>query len=100
MAERVAGSWKLTMDTPFGVQTPLLAIKQDGNAFSGTLTGTTGEAALEELKVEGAKLSFAARAKTPMGTFKVSYEATVAGDALSGAYETMMGSTPFTGVRQ
>lgn len=96
----VAGSWKLTMDTPFGVQTPLLAIKQENNAYSGTLTGATGEAVLEELKVEGSKLSFTAKAKTPMGSFQVSYRATVEGNAMSGTYETMMGTTEFTGVRQ
>jgi len=96
----VAGSWKLTMDTPFGVQTPLLAIKEENGAHSGTLTGATGEAALEELKVEGSKLSFTATAKTPMGDFDVSYRATVEGDALTGTYKTMMGVTAFTGVRQ
>jgi len=96
----VAGNWKLTMNTPFGVQIPLLAIKRENDAFSGTLTGATGEAVLEELKVDGSTLSFTAKAKTPMGSFQVSYRATVAGDAMSGAYETMMGTTEFTGVRQ
>lgn len=96
----VAGNWKLTMDTPFGVQTPLLAIKQENNAFSGTLTGSTGAAVLEELKVEGSQLSFTAMANTPMGDFEVSYRATVDGNALTGTYKTMMGITEFTGVRQ
>ena len=96
----VAGSWKLTMDTPFGVQTPLLAIKQENNSYSGTLAGATGEAVLDELKVEGSKLSFTATAKTPMGDFEVSYHATVDGNAMTGTYKTMMGITGFTGVRQ
>lgn len=96
----VAGNWKLTMDTPFGVQTPLLAIKQENNSFSGTLTGSTGAAVLEELKVEGSQLSFTAMANTPMGDFEVSYRATVDGNALTGTYKTMMGITEFTGVRQ
>ena len=38
----VAGSWKLTMDTTYGVQTPLLAIKEENGAHSGTLTRATG----------------------------------------------------------
>jgi len=96
----VAGSWKLTMDTPFGVQTPLLAIKQENDAYSGTLTGATGEAKLEQLKIEGLSLSFTATASTPMGDFEVSYRATVDGNALTGTYKTMMGITAFTGVRQ
>ncbi len=96
----VAGSWKLTMDTPFGVQTPLLAIKEENGAYSGTLTGATGEAVLDELKVEAATLSFTATAKTPMGDFEVSYRATVDDNAMTGTFKTMMGTTPFTGVRQ
>ena len=96
----VAGNWKLTMETPFGVQTPLLAIKQENNAFSGTLTGNTGAAALDALKVEGSQLSFTATANTPMGDFEVSYRATVNGDALTGTYKSLAGVTPFTGVRQ
>jgi hypothetical protein len=96
----VAGTWKLTMDTPFGVQTPLLAIRQEGGAHSGTLTGATGEATLEELKVEGSTVSFTAEAKTPMGSFDVSYRATVDGDTMNGTFKTMMGITPFTGARQ
>ena len=95
-----AGNWKLTMDTPFGVQTPLLAIKQDGNAHSGTLTGNAGSTPLEGLKVDGASVSFNAKVSTPMGSFPVSFSATVDGDNMKGVYETMMGKTEFTGVRQ
>jgi hypothetical protein len=97
---RVAGNWKLTMDTPFGVQTPLLEIKEDGKAYSGTLTGSTGAAPLEQLKVEGASFSFTAKVATPMGSFPVDFSATVEGDTLKGIYTTMMGDTEFTGVRR
>lgn len=96
----VAGSWKLTMDTPFGVQTPLLEIKQDGDSHSGTLTGTAGSTALEGLKIDGAAVSFTAKVSTPMGSFPVSFSATVDGDNMKGVYETMMGKTEFTGIRQ
>lgn len=96
----VAGSWKLTMDTPFGVQTPLLEIKQDGGSDSGTLTGDAGSTPLEGLKIDGASVSFSAKVSTPMGKFPVSFSATVDGDNMKGVYETMMGKTDFTGVRQ
>ena len=96
----VAGNWKLTMETPFGVQTPLLAIKNDNKVYSGTLTGTAGTTDLENLKVEGMSLSFTAKVATPMGSFPVSFGATVDGNAMKGVYETMMGNTDFTGVRQ
>ena len=96
----VTGSWKLTMQTPFGVQTPILTIKQEGGGHSGTMDGKTGAVSLDELKVDGDALSFSAIAKTPMGDFPVSYRASVAGDNMNGTFKTMMGETPFTGVRQ
>ena len=96
----VAGSWKLTMNTPFGVQTPLLQIDEQNGGYSGTLTGETGTAPLEALKVDATTVSFSAKVSTPMGSFPVSFSATVAGDRMSGAYETMLGKTDFTGVRQ
>ncbi len=96
----VEGNWKLAMNTPFGVQTPLLAIKRENDTYSGTLTGATGAAVLEQLKIEGPSVSFKAKAVTPMGSFDVSYSAKVDGDVMTGAYETMMGTTEFTGARQ
>ena len=96
----VTGNWKLNMLTPFGVQTPTLAIKQEGAGHSGTLDGKTGMATIDELKVDGETLSFSAIAKTPMGDFPVSYRASVAGDNMNGTFKTMMGETPFTGVRE
>lgn len=96
----VIGNWTLTMQTPFGVQTPTLSVKQEGSGHSGTLDGKTGSATLDELKVDGDSLSFSAIAKTPMGDFPVSYRASVTGDSMNGTFKTMMGETPFTGVRQ
>ncbi|HEX7042998.1 MAG TPA: hypothetical protein VF203_00150 [Burkholderiales bacterium] len=96
----VVGNWKLTMETPFGVQTPLLEIKEAGGVYSGTLAGSTGTAELEQLKVEGNRVSFSAKVSTPMGSFPVSFSASVDGNDMKGEYETMMGKTPFSGVRQ
>lgn len=96
----VVGNWKLTMETPFGVQTPLLAIQQEAGTHSGTLTGNAGATPLEQLKVEGTAMSFSAMVSTPMGQFSVTFRATVDGNALKGEYETMMGTTEFSGVRE
>jgi len=96
----VAGNWKLTMNTPFGVQTPLLRIDEKNGGYSGTLTGETGTAPLEALTVDANTVSFSAKVSTPMGSFPVSFTATVAGDRMDGAYETMLGKTEFSGVRQ
>jgi hypothetical protein len=96
----IVGNWKLTMETPFGVQTPSLAIMQDADTHSGTLTGDAGTTPLEQLKVDGMSMSFSAMVSTPMGQFSVAFRATVDGDTLTGEYETMMGTTEFSGVRE
>lgn len=96
----VIGNWKLTMETPFGVQTPSLAITQDADTHSGTLTGNAGATPLEQLQVDGMSVSFTAMVATPMGQFSVAFRATVEGDTLKGEYETMMGTTEFSGVRE
>lgn len=93
----VAGNWKLTMNTPFGVQTPTLSIDAANN--TGTLSAATGDAELEELKIDGDNVSFTAKVDTPMGKFPVSFRATASGDNLNGTFKTMMGTTEFTGVR-
>ncbi|MCC5860010.1 MAG: hypothetical protein JJT90_17775 [Ectothiorhodospiraceae bacterium] len=92
----IVGSWKLTMKTPFGVQTPTLVINEDN---SGQLEGSNGAAQLEDLKVDGNTASFSADIPTPMGKFKVSFTAEAGGDTLTGSFKTMMGSTEFTGER-
>lgn len=92
----VIGKWKLTMQTPFGVQTPLLEVTENG----GSLTGTTGSTPLEDLKIDGSNISFSAKVPTPMGSFPVSFDATAQGNEIKGTYKTMMGSTEFTGTRQ
>ena len=96
----ITGSWQLTMNTPFGVQTPTLEVKEEAGSYSGTLTGSSGSTPLEQLKVEQSSLSFTAKVSTPMGSFPVSFSADVDGDKMNGVYETMMGKTEFTGLRQ
>lgn len=96
----VTGNWKLTMNTPFGVQTPTLAIKNENNAYSGSLIGAAGTAALEGLSVDGSNVSFSAKVSTPMGSFPVSFRASVTGNDMKGTYTTMLGDTEFSGVRQ
>ncbi len=96
----VAGNWKLTMQTPFGVQTPTLVLREENGGYDGELDGASGKSELENLSVSGNDLSFDTQVATPMGKFKVGFSATVDGDTMSGKFKTMMGSTDFTGERQ
>ncbi|OGB24944.1 MAG: hypothetical protein A3I66_02830 [Burkholderiales bacterium RIFCSPLOWO2_02_FULL_57_36] len=87
------------MNTPFGVQTPLLEITQENSAFDGTLSGNSGLNPLEEVSVDGAQINFKTKVTTPMGSFPVSFSASVDGDVMKGVYQTMLGATEFAGER-
>ena len=95
----VTGTWKLTMNTPFGVQTPLLEIRQEAGAFGGSLNGNSGPSQLENVSVDGNQVRFKANIATPMGSFPVTFSATAEGDAMKGVYTRMLGDTEFTGER-
>ena len=51
------GTWKLSMDTPIGKQTPTLEfIDQDGT-YKGTLEGPAGKVDLQDVTVDGDNFS-------------------------------------------
>jgi hypothetical protein len=93
----IVGSWKLTLETPFGVQTPSLRIAPDG---TGGLGSHAGEVPLTELQISGDSAEFQAKVPTPMGSFNIGFDITASGDALTGKFKTPLGSTPLTGVRE
>ena len=93
----IVGSWKLTLETPFGVQTPTLRIAPDG---TGGLGSHAGEVPLTELQISGNSAEFHAKVPTPMGSFNIGFDITASGDALTGNFKTPLGSTPLTGIRE
>ncbi|MBB4196573.1 hypothetical protein GGD83_000344 [Rhodoblastus sphagnicola] len=93
----IIGSWKLTLETPFGVQTPTLRIAADG---TGGLGSSAGEVALTDLHLTAESAEFSAQVPTPMGSFNIGFDVSAAGDTLTGAFRTPLGSTPLSGVRE
>jgi hypothetical protein len=93
----IAGLWKLTLETPFGVQTPSLRIGADG---TGGLVTPIGEAPLNDLKLTDDTADFTANVPTPMGNFSIGFTVKADGDALSGTFNSPMGATAFSGVRE
>jgi hypothetical protein len=92
-------SYQLTMNTPMGVQTPILTISEEGGVYAGTMSGSTGEIQLEALSVKGADIAFKAEVPSPMGKINLAFTGTVNGDTITGQCATPMGSIPFTGNR-
>ena len=93
------GTWKLTMNTPIGKQTPTLVISEQGGAYKGTMEGPAGKVDLEDVTVEGDSFAFKADVATPMGKFNLAFKGTVDGDSISGSFDTPLGPNPFTGER-
>jgi hypothetical protein len=93
----IAGTWKLTLETPFGVQTPSLRIDADG---TGALISQIGEAPLSDLTVTEDTAEFTANVPTPMGNFSIGFSVKASGDALAGTFNSPLGATDFTGLRE
>jgi hypothetical protein len=95
----VTGTWNLTMNSPLGAQPATLQIQESGGAYEGTLTGKADPTPAQQLKVDGADVSFSADADTPVGKLNLAFSGTVTGDAISGRYETPFGAFDFSGTR-
>lgn len=95
----VTGTWNLTLNSPLGDQAATLQIQEAGGAYQGTLKGQGDPTAVEELKVDGANVAFAADADTPVGRLRLGFSGAVAGDTLSGTYSTPFGGFGFSGTR-
>jgi hypothetical protein len=95
----VTGTWNLTLNSPLGAQPATLQIQEAGGAYQGTLTGKADPTPAEQLKVDGLTLSFSADADTPVGKLNLAFTGAVAGDSISGKYETPFGAFDFSGTR-
>jgi hypothetical protein len=95
----VTGTWNLTLNSPLGDQSATLQIQEAGGAYQGTLQGKAEPTAVEELKVDGGSVGFSADADTPVGRLKLAFSGTVAGDGISGTYNTPFGAFNFSGTR-
>ncbi len=76
-----------------------LVIQESNGSYSGTWSGPRGETKLEDVKIDGAKVSFQRELDTPRGKMKIPFEGTVAGDTLKGALKTPRGDRPIEGKR-
>lgn len=93
------GRWTLTLNSPLGAQAATLAIEENEGTCSGTLTGSGAPSPLEDLRVDGESLSFAADADTPVGRMRLTIQGVVTGDSVSGKYGTPFGEFDFSGTR-
>ena len=93
----IDGKWNLVIKTPMGEQTGTLTLKQEGDALTGQMSGNTGDVAIENGRVEGDKLLWAAKVTSPM-PITLEFEGAQDGDNLNGTVQLgAFGSSTFTG---
>jgi hypothetical protein len=92
------GTWKLTLTTPMGTQTPTLTLKSDGQALTGTMEGAQGTVEIEDGRVDGNNVSWSITAAQM--AMKIAFSGAIDGDRISGKAELgTFGEAPFEGER-
>ena len=82
-AADVNGKWKATYETPNGqTMQSLFDFKAEGSNLTGTVTGRSGEAKIQEGKVEGDNITFSVLRNFNGQEFKLGYKGKIEGDEI------------------
>jgi hypothetical protein len=82
-AADVDGKWKATFETPNGqtIQS-MFDFKAEGSNLNGTVTGRTGEAKIQDGKVDGDTITFTVTRSFNGQDLKIGYKGKLAGDEI------------------
>jgi hypothetical protein len=95
----VAGTYTTTVKSPMGDQKGTLTVNQDGDSWTGTMAGGLGSMDITDGTVAGNTLHWTMNMTVPM-PMKLTCEATVDGDALTGKVNAgAFGDMALTGER-
>ncbi|MEL7654705.1 MAG: hypothetical protein AAGU75_02225 [Bacillota bacterium] len=95
----VAGTYKIRVKTPKGVQEGKLTLVVQGDSLSGTLKYSAGSSEIKDGRVKGNAVEFTTKIKTPVGPLKALVKGVVEGDSFSGVAKLPMGSAQVDGIR-
>jgi len=95
----LAGEWTLSIDTPRGVQHPVLVIERADKGYTATYSGRQGLLTIDELTRDGNRFAFPLAITVPIGTIEVSYKGVIDGDRMTGVVANPRGEVPFSGER-
>jgi hypothetical protein len=94
----IEGKWNITLKTPMGDKSGVLALSVVGDKLTGSLSDAEHHVVLSDGKVQGNKLSWSAKITKPMHlNFK--FTAIVEENRISGTARHMLGTATFTGTR-
>jgi imidazolonepropionase-like amidohydrolase len=99
---KISGNWNYTTESPAGSSGGVLAIKKDGNEYSGTITyddpAGSGKATapIKDVKLDGSSLSFAFDVNAEGMAIVVEITGTIDGNSMDGTMSIgQFGSFPF-----
>jgi|GEM_PF-737513 len=95
----LAGSWTLTIDTPRGVQHPVLEVIRTADGYRGAYSSRGSKNDIGAITLDGNNVSFPLSISIPIGTIDVTYRATLSGDTMQGVVANPRGEVPFTATR-
>ena len=90
--DRLAGRWEGKLQAPQGEMPAVATFKKDADKYTGTITGMRGDIQLNEVKIDGDKVTAKATVETPQGALDINYVFNLQGDSLKGT-----GSLDFNG---
>lgn len=96
----VAGVFKLTMNTPMGLQTPTLTINEESGNVSGNMVGQMGTTEFSGGTADGNSATWNMTIEAMGQQIALSCNCTVDGDGISGQMSSPMGGADFTGQRE
>ena len=92
----VAGTYKITINSPMGAQEATLTLNDDG---TGNMSGAQGSQDLAEVTIDGNAASWSTEIQQPM-PMKLEFTATIDGENISGDVNAgAFGSFPFSGAK-
>jgi hypothetical protein len=99
LAEDLAGTWTLSIDTPRGLQNPTLDIEKNGAGYSGTYNSLRGPIEIEKISRDGNTFAFPLTISVPIGDVEVNYTGSFEGSEMQGMVESPRGQVPFTATK-
>lgn len=96
----VAGTYRITAQTPMGRQQGSITYQTNGTGLTGTATALGQTVQVRNGRVDGNRFSHAVRINTPFGQMNGQAAGVVEGDAISGVFKLPLGSIRFQGTRE
>jgi len=94
----LTGTWVVSFTTPQGPMDATATIKQDGDAFSGTMSGPQGEVPFKGT-IKGNTFTFTIDVQSPNGQLVIKLDGEQEGDNIKGTFDFGQGTGDWSGKR-